>query len=371
MTLSKQLYIIISFIFLMIFTGNFIISVNNFKEYLQVESTTKSQDTATSLGMSLKSLIDDKTDAEITSIIRAIANRGFYKEIRLEDIDFVFTSSDLLNKKLSGYKIKDISIDKDDGEIISSKADDELENELLELDGNLDDIDENINKPIKYSFFPSTLFPNKGKLKVNFIAYNDTQEIKSFKEITINKVLVSVKRDEKFDTVPQWFINALPLTMTEAKSEISNGWTTKAIIYVSANAGEAYKKLYSQTKKIIYYSMISFVISIFILIIFLQFILKPLKDIEILAKNISQGNFNIIKKLPWTTEIKNISISMNEMSEKIKNMINKLNNNLEKMTNQLSNDDLTGLQLQPTFQTDMKQMFIKKEDGYIFSIKIN
>ncbi len=62
---------------------------------------------------------------------------------------------------------------------------------------------------------------------------------------------------------------------------------------------------------------------------------------------------------------------MNDMSEKIKNMMSKLNSNLEKMTDQLSKDDLTCLQLEQTFQTDMKQMFIKKEDGYVFSVKIN
>ena len=43
----------------MIFTGNFIISVNNTKEYLQLESTTKAQDTATSLGLTLKAYMKD------------------------------------------------------------------------------------------------------------------------------------------------------------------------------------------------------------------------------------------------------------------------------------------------------------------------
>jgi diguanylate cyclase (GGDEF)-like protein len=121
----------------------------------------------------------------------------------------------------------------------------------------------------------------------------------------------------------------------------------------------------------IYYAIISFIISFIILIIFLRYILQPLKEIENLAKNISKGKFETIKKLPWTLELKNVSISMNDMSNKIKNMLGKLNSNLEKMTEQLSKDDLTNLQLEQTFQTDMKQMFIKKEDGYIFSIKID
>ncbi|MEA3554635.1 MAG: EAL domain-containing protein [Campylobacterota bacterium] len=370
MTLSKQLYIIISFIFFMIFTGNFIISVTNFKNYLIVESTTKSQDTATSLGMSLKSLIDDKTDSEIKSTIRAIANRGFYKEIRLEDVEFNFSKDDLIikNSKLDdSYEIKNVRVDISDGEIISSSVDNELENELLKLEGETAIVN---NNKIVYSFIASKNFPNNKMLTINYTAFNDTTSLDLSTQIEINKVLVQVVRKEKFEGIPQWFIDALPMKMVETKSEISNGWKTKAIIYVSANAGDAYAQLYEQAKGAIYYAMVSFLISIVILIFFLRFILKPLKDIESLAKDISQGRFKTIKKLPWTKELKNVSLSMNDMSSKIKNMISKLNKNLEKMTEQLSRDDLTGLQQEQTFNTDMKQMFIKKEDGYVFSVKI-
>ena len=371
MTLSKQLYLIISFIFFMIFVGNFIISINNFKDYLEIESKTKSQDTATSLGMSLKSLIDDKTDSEIESTIKAIANRGFYKEIRLEDVQFDFTSEDLLKKVNldNSYKIKNISVSKSDGEIVNSNDDNILEMELQELEG-----EKNINstsKSITYSFIPSLNFPNNKNLEINFIAFSEAGELKSKAKIQIDKVLVKVTRDEKFETVPQWFIDLVPMKMVETNSEISNGWKTQAIIYVSANAGEAYSKLYNQAINAVIYAIIAFIISFSILIIFLRFILKPLKNIEILAKDISLGHFKTIDNLPWTLELKNVSLSMNDMSHKIKSMISKLNSNLEKMTEQLSKDDLTGLQQEQTFQTDMKQMFIKKEDGYILSVKID
>lgn len=103
MSLSKQLYLIITFIFFVIFTGNFIISIKNTKEYLEIESQTKAQDTATSLGMSLRPLIKDKNDPEIETIIKAISNRGFYKEIRLEDSDFVISDDYLLSTINSNY----------------------------------------------------------------------------------------------------------------------------------------------------------------------------------------------------------------------------------------------------------------------------
>ena len=119
MNLSKQLYIIILFIFTIIFIGNFTISINNFKAYLEIESKTKAQDTATLLGMNLKSLISDKSDPEILSTISAIANRGFYKEIRLEDVEFNFTKSTLLEQHslYKEYDIKDITINKNDRKI--------------------------------------------------------------------------------------------------------------------------------------------------------------------------------------------------------------------------------------------------------------
>jgi len=354
----------------MIFTGNFIISVNNFTQYLQIESKTKSQDTATSLGVRLKPLInEDINDPEIGLIISAIGNSGFYKEIRLEIAQFELTNNDLLmNHNLeSEFKIKNVHVNEKDGTIVNEEEDNDIANQLALLEGG-DSID--LIEQTKYTFIPNKDFPNNKDLQVSFTAYSENEEKELTTDITINRIPVQITREEKFENIPQWFINKIPLHMVETKSEIAK-WKTQAIIYVSANAGDAYAKLYEQAKGAIYYAVISFTISLIILIVFLRFILKPLTRIEILAKEISQGNFLTIQKLPWTTELKNVSTSMNDMSAKIKNMISKLNKNLEKMTDQLSKDDLTGLQLEQTFQTDMKQMFIKKSDGYVMSIKVD
>ena len=67
--------------------------------------------------------------------------------------------------------------------------------------------------------------------------------------------------------------------LKETFSEISDGWNTTAIIYVSANAGEAYAKLYEQVKSGVIYAIVAFIIAMAILFVFVQFILKPLKNI--------------------------------------------------------------------------------------------
>lgn len=378
MSLSKQLYIIISIIFFMIFTGNFIISVKNTKEYLEIESVTKAQDTATSLGMSLKNLLKDKSNPEIESIINAIANRGFYKEIRLEDSYFSIKDSDLIKNTKDlpkgKWQISDLKVDEKIGEIEQLTSLLSMEEELNALENlnneNSEKQTQNSELENSYIFTPKEKLANKN-IVISFTATNlNGEKIEAKSTLTLDKTLVQVTREIKFDSVPKWFIDMIPIELEEKSSEISDGWQTSAIIYVSANAGDAYAKLYEQAKSASIYAIIAFVISMIILFIFVQYILKPLKNLEKLANNIAAGKFGTIQHLPWTTEIKAVAIAFNDMSTKIEAIINRLNNTLENLSKKLSTDALTGLCLKQNFETDMKNMFINKSTGYVFVIKI-
>ncbi len=376
MSLSKQLYMIIAFIFFIIFSGNFLISVNNMKDYLEIEASTKAQDTATSIGMSLRPLINDKEDPEIQSIIRAISNSGFYKEVRLEDADFIISDKKLIEASTdlsdSNWTIDKVSVDSKFGFIEKVESDQSISEQLLKLENEQDEIDLNeMADSVKYRYIPSEFYKKGGNITFNFTASKNGQKIDTFANITLNKILFKESRDIKFDYVPQWFIKLIPIDLEEKFSEISNGWNTAAIIYVSPNPGEAYAKLFEQARNSIIYAVIAFIISMLLLLVFVQFILRPLKKIEKLAKNIAKGNFDVIEPLPWTIEIKNVSIAMNDMSRKIEAMINKLTNNLANLSKKLSEDELTGLNSKQPLETDIKQMFIKKETGYIFDIKID
>lgn len=87
MSLSKQLLILISVIFLIIFSVNFLLSVNKIKSYLEVESQVHAQDTATSLGLSLSPYIANENDPVLETMIKAIFDMGYYSEIKLVNVD--------------------------------------------------------------------------------------------------------------------------------------------------------------------------------------------------------------------------------------------------------------------------------------------
>jgi len=375
MSLSKQLYLIITFTFLLIFTGNTIISVQNTKDYLESESTSKAQDTATSLGMILKSLISNKKDPEIASTINAISDSGFYSSIRLEDNLYTFTDKELLEQLDDitnlQWEVSDVSIDKDYGEIILN-SDDNLLDELNELNNeepNNDEISSQTDNT--YTFIPTNKFKNNSFLKINFKASSKDKVLKASVKLKLSKILVNSIRDIKFDDVPQWFIDFIPIHLEEQKSIINDGWKTAAIIYVKANPGVAYLKLYNQVQDELRYSLIAFLISFLLLTISLKLILKPLKDIETLANKISQGSYDTVIKLPWTTELKSVSIAMNSMSEKIKNIIQKLNNNIQKISEEIIKDPLTKLNNKQSFEDELKNCFNTKQNGYMFLIQIS
>lgn len=273
MSLSKQLLILISALFLIIFSVNFVLSVNNIRSYLEGESQIHAQDTATSLGLSLSPYMVDNKDPILETMMKAIFDRGYYKEIKL--VDF------------AGEK------------------------------------------------------------------------------------LVTLTNDKTFGEVPRWFVDNVTMQAAVAESEISSGWSISGTVSVAINPGYAYFKLYEQVKTSFYYSLIAFAVSIILLLLVLQITLSSLKRIGVMAETISQGNFDIIEQLPWTTEVRKVASSMNTMSRKLENVIRNLNKKLEKIGKKLQLDDLTGLSKKSSFEMRMKEVQGSHEEAFVFMIKID
>jgi EAL domain-containing protein (putative c-di-GMP-specific phosphodiesterase class I)/GGDEF domain-containing protein len=273
MSLSKLLLILISALFLVLFTINFALSVKNIKAYLEGESQGHAQDTATSLGLSLSPYMIDTSDPIIKTMISAIFDMGYYKEIRLVDAN--------------------------------------------------------------------------------------------------HQELISLSNDKSVEGVPSWFIDYLPMSPITAESEISSNWTMRGLVYVTINPSFAYTKLYEQAKTSLYYSLMTFVFSIALLVLLLRLTLASLKRINELALRIAEGHFETIESLPWISEVKNITVSINIMSRKIETTIIALNNKLDEIGANLLRDDLSGLFKKAVFETDMMNLMMAYSPAYLMIIKVD
>ncbi len=273
MSLFKQLLLLISALFLMIFSVNFIYSVNNIRSYLEGEAEVHAQDTATSLGLSLSPYMVNEKDPIIETTMNVIFDSGYFWRITLVNPE--------------------------------------------------------------------------------------------------DEPLVTLTNKETIEGVPDWFVSIFPLKMISAESEINTGWNISGAVSVTINSGYAYQKLFEQVKSSFVSSAVAFAISICLLYFLLRATLFPLQRVEQMALNIANGKFNIIQELPWTTEIRNVTASMNMMCQKIEGVIKRHNDKLIKIGDRLQQDELTGLKNKASFDTDMKLLFASDITAYLFLIKID
>ena len=87
MTLLRQLIIVIVVLFTLLFAGSVIINANNTRTYLNNQLRTISEDMATSLGMSLSPHIAKKEMTIVESMISAVSDSGYYREVVYADVN--------------------------------------------------------------------------------------------------------------------------------------------------------------------------------------------------------------------------------------------------------------------------------------------
>ncbi len=273
MSLSKQLLMLITVLFLILFSGNFALSMISIKSYLEGEARGHAQDTATSLGLSLSPYISNTSDPIIKIMTSAIFDMSYYKNIRLVDAN--------------------------------------------------------------------------------------------------NKELISLTNDKGVKGVPDWFIHYFSIPLITAESEISSNWMRRGVVYVTINNSFAYKKLYEQAKTTCFYSLIAFIVSMLLLAMLLRITLTSLNRINQLAIQITGGHFGTIKNVPWISEIRNVTLSINMMSRKIESIIAALNNKLDEIGAKLLRDDLSGLYKKTVFVTDVKNLLMAYSPSYLMIIKVD
>ena len=385
MSLNTQLRIFLLIIFTIVFTGNFLISVNDSKQFLQSESYSRAHDTSTSLALSLSPLMKDISDPKISSLISIVANRGFFKEIRLESLAVKYSAQQLLNlatdKKFSHgqWRLKSISVNKKHGILTTNVDKANLQSRLADL--NHSKKTNHHNTSIQWlRFLPNDNFIDETVIQIEFQAIpaginathqGDIISVKGAALIPVNRLLFKDTRESKLEQTPRWFVNLFPITIDTAKVELSDGWKKIAHISISSNPADAYHRLFQYANQAFWYSLVALIIAMLILNIFLHKILRPLIHIQATVENIGKGVFDNVAVIPKTKEFKKVTLAINHMSEKLNRYIDTLNKEVIRINEEIKVDPLTKLSLKPTFDADFNQSLALAQQGYIFIIKIN
>lgn len=87
MTLARQLLLIILTLFILLFIGTLAITINNTRSYLDEQMYSHAEDTATSLGLSLKPALEAGDVPLMETMVNAIFDPGYYREITIHESD--------------------------------------------------------------------------------------------------------------------------------------------------------------------------------------------------------------------------------------------------------------------------------------------
>lgn len=191
------------------------------------------------------------------------------------------------------------------------------------------------------------------------------------------KIVYELKKDIEIDEekTPLWFVNIVEIGEISAKSIISRNWKVLGEIEIYNDRTIFYNQTYSIFKSLVISLLISFTGLLLILFFLFDYILKPLKTIKKQAIAVMRNEFIIQDTLPFTSEFKSVTLSINSMITKIEKMFDNTNNVLKINKELLYFDEVSKLHNRKYFTLKLNEYLDKdnpNNQGFIgiISLKI-
>ena len=260
--------------------------LNNFekqKEQIFTKYQLETKTTSLFIQENLKKYLQTK-DIEILNTINSVFNDNF-SSISIQKALFSIKEKELidltnnLDKNLS-WEISNIKIDDNLGQIILSTQSDDLQKELLTIEGSIpNEINKNITPSNDiYTFVPSKNFRKLSTLVINFNATNQFDETKSSSvAISFEKDISSFTNNQNEDIAPVWFKKLVPIYFNEEASKVNNSLQNDAIFYINTNIEKIYFELFKEAKTEFFNYLLWFFIS-FISIMFIDILYRVIKS---------------------------------------------------------------------------------------------
>jgi diguanylate cyclase (GGDEF)-like protein len=140
-----------------------------------------------------------------------------------------------------------------------------------------------------------------------------------------DELIYERKSDKDAIEVPAWFRDAIVLDIPIASAQVSAGWSPVGILNVQSDNSYAYIHLYDTFLSLIILFVSLAVVGLSLLSLLLHLMLKPLRNIRKQAEAIIDNEFIIEEKVPYTTEFKRVTQTMNTMVYKVQEIFEKGN----------------------------------------------
>jgi len=155
--------------------------------------------------------------------------------------------------------------------------------------------------------------------------------------------LVSREMEVTVNAVPEWFIEFLNLHTEKKEALIMDGWRKVGKVSIVSNPGFAYEQIWLTFINSLEWLLLTGVMATVLGGFLLYIILRPLRAITAQAAAICNQQFLIQKTLPWTIDLRQVVVAINNMSLRLKTIFEEQAKTSEQLREQAYTDPLTHL----------------------------
>ena len=168
------------------------------------------------------------------------------------------------------------------------------------------------------------------------------------------EVLVERLLPIKVSGVPSWFIDHIRLATPDGEAMIMSGWKQTGRIVVKSHPGYAYAQLWHNFIDIFWCFFTAWLVGTLLIVLLLRALLVHLRAVEKQAIAISEREFPILEKMPWSSELRLVAIAMNKMSKKLKTSFHDQAEFIESLRKEAYRDPVTNLSNRQHFESRLK-----------------
>lgn len=186
-----------------------------------------------------------------------------------------------------------------------------------------------------------------------------------FQKITLfdtqEKVLYERVQTSEQSEIPLWFKSLYTLETPVASATVSSGWKPVGTVQIIPTQENADIKLYENFLELLQSFALIALLTFTLLFFLLRFILSSLKRLTKQAEAVSSNNFIINTDIPATKEFKEVTLAMNKMVEKVKDIFEKEASSAQDYHRLLYTDALTSLGNRNYFELKFNEFLASQE----------
>ena len=164
------------------------------------------------------------------------------------------------------------------------------------------------------------------------------------------------------DDAPAWFMQLFPIEVEAGMATVMKGWQQVGVLSLRSHSRFAYAELWQSTQKMALVFLLAMILAGALGSYLLKIILRPLDNVVDQAKAIGERRFITIPE-PKTLEFRKVAGSMNNLSDRIKQMLAQEAKRLEKWQREAHIDKVSGLM--------SREPFMKSLDSALHSDDVN